>query len=186
MPGGGEILVILILVLLLFGPDKLPGLARQLGRGVRELNRVKSNFSEQFNLLDDEEEKPRRSTSSTRNDALPHAASTSDDDGDWESYAARQSTSEDARDEDDRAEDFSNSVDDDWRNCAEEPRALEQNSVDEAAALQKNELGATFSDDGHAHLPAAPRAIARGAAPNRVQASDESNAEASANASAQN
>ncbi|GAA2787639.1 twin-arginine translocase TatA/TatE family subunit [Kribbella solani] len=32
MPQGGEWLVILAIVLLLFGPAKLPGLVRQLGR----------------------------------------------------------------------------------------------------------------------------------------------------------
>ncbi len=39
MIGTTEILVILFIVLLLFGPSKLPELARALGRSVREYRR---------------------------------------------------------------------------------------------------------------------------------------------------
>lgn len=34
--GGGEMLVILMAVLMLFGTDKIPGIARAFGRGMRE------------------------------------------------------------------------------------------------------------------------------------------------------
>lgn len=36
MPGGGEILVILLFVIIFFGAKKIPELARGLGRGIRE------------------------------------------------------------------------------------------------------------------------------------------------------
>lgn len=42
--GGGEILVVLTAVLLLFGTDKLPGMARSVGRGMREFNDAKSQI----------------------------------------------------------------------------------------------------------------------------------------------
>jgi sec-independent protein translocase protein TatA len=48
--GGAEILVVLVLALLLFGPDKLPGLARQVGRGMREIRRATTEVHRQFNL----------------------------------------------------------------------------------------------------------------------------------------
>lgn len=35
--GGGEIIVILLIVLMVFGADSLPSLARNLGRGVRQI-----------------------------------------------------------------------------------------------------------------------------------------------------
>ena len=35
-PGGGEIFLILVVVLLLFGSKKIPELARGLGQGIRE------------------------------------------------------------------------------------------------------------------------------------------------------
>ncbi len=62
MPGTGELLVIMVLVLVLFGPDKLPELARQAGKIIRKVNRVRSDVTRQINvaLMDDEDEEPRR------------------------------------------------------------------------------------------------------------------------------
>ncbi|MFD2248482.1 Sec-independent protein translocase subunit TatA/TatB [Pontibacter ruber] len=46
--GGGELLVIFTAVLLLFGADKIPGIARSFGRGIREFkdatNEIKSEI----------------------------------------------------------------------------------------------------------------------------------------------
>jgi TatA/E family protein of Tat protein translocase len=39
--GGQEILIIVVLALLLFGPDKIPQLARTIGRFTREFNKYK-------------------------------------------------------------------------------------------------------------------------------------------------
>ena len=36
-PSGGEIIVVLIAVLMLFGADKIPELARGVGKGIREI-----------------------------------------------------------------------------------------------------------------------------------------------------
>lgn len=52
MPGTPELLVILVIVLLLFGPDKLPDLARQVGRAVREVRKITDDFKNQINLDD--------------------------------------------------------------------------------------------------------------------------------------
>jgi len=52
MPGTPELLVILVIVLLLFGPDKLPDLARQVGRAVREVRKITDEFKNQINLDD--------------------------------------------------------------------------------------------------------------------------------------
>ena len=57
MPGSGELFVIMILVLVLFGPDKLPELARQAGKIIRKVNRVRSEVSRQINsALEDEDD----------------------------------------------------------------------------------------------------------------------------------
>ena len=39
--GGSEILIIVVLAVLLFGPDKIPQLARTIGRFTREFNKYK-------------------------------------------------------------------------------------------------------------------------------------------------
>jgi len=52
--GGGEILVILLVGLLVLGPQRLPTVGRQVGRIVTEIRRVSSGFQEEFRaVLDD-------------------------------------------------------------------------------------------------------------------------------------
>ena len=52
MPGAGELAVIVLLVLILFGPDKLPEFARQIGKGMREIRRMTNEFKRQINFDD--------------------------------------------------------------------------------------------------------------------------------------
>ena len=49
-------MVIFLLVLVLFGPDKLPELAKQVGKGVRKIRRASDELKSQLNLdmFDDE------------------------------------------------------------------------------------------------------------------------------------
>ncbi|HEX8465329.1 MAG TPA: twin-arginine translocase TatA/TatE family subunit [Abditibacterium sp.] len=54
MPGTPELLVIFLLVLVLFGPDKLPQLAKQVGKGIRDLRRASNDLKRQMNLFDDD------------------------------------------------------------------------------------------------------------------------------------
>jgi Sec-independent protein translocase protein TatA len=50
----------MILVLVLFGPDKLPELARQAGKLIRKVNKVRSEVSRQINsALADDDDEPR-------------------------------------------------------------------------------------------------------------------------------
>jgi sec-independent protein translocase protein TatA len=46
--GPAEILVILVVVLLVFGPNKMPEIGRQLARGVREFRRVQQHLSSEL------------------------------------------------------------------------------------------------------------------------------------------
>jgi TatA/E family protein of Tat protein translocase len=50
MPGTPELIVIFVVVLLLFGPDKLPELARNIGRGVREVRRITADLQKSFKI----------------------------------------------------------------------------------------------------------------------------------------
>jgi|Deesub1362A_J573_1020465.scaffolds.fasta_scaffold00005_300 sec-independent protein translocase protein TatA len=45
--GPNELMVILIVALILFGPKKLPELARSLGKAVAEFNKAKDEFSKE-------------------------------------------------------------------------------------------------------------------------------------------
>ena len=52
--GGGEILVILLVGLLVLGPQRLPAVGRQVGRVIPEIRRMSSGFQEEFRAaLDD-------------------------------------------------------------------------------------------------------------------------------------
>ena len=62
--GGGEILVILLVGLLVLGPQRLPTVGRQVGRVLTEIRRVSSGFQEEFraaldNPLDEAEARAR-------------------------------------------------------------------------------------------------------------------------------
>ena len=46
--GGGEIIVILLLALLLLGPEKLPDMARRVGRVLADVRRMTSGFEEEM------------------------------------------------------------------------------------------------------------------------------------------
>ncbi|MEE9554095.1 MAG: twin-arginine translocase TatA/TatE family subunit [candidate division Zixibacteria bacterium] len=39
MPGGGELIIILVIVLILFGAKRIPEIAQGLGKGIREFKR---------------------------------------------------------------------------------------------------------------------------------------------------
>ena len=51
--GAPELLIVLVIVLLIFGPKRLPGLGRQLGSGMREF---KDSISGATRLDDDDED----------------------------------------------------------------------------------------------------------------------------------
>ena len=54
--GGTEILVVMALVLILFGPDKLPGLARGMGKTIKEFKKAANGVEEQFRQAMEEDE----------------------------------------------------------------------------------------------------------------------------------
>jgi sec-independent protein translocase protein TatA len=60
--GGGELLVILVLVLVFFGPNKLPELAKNLGKGIRQfkdaMRGVQDDIKNVTKLDDDTKPRP--------------------------------------------------------------------------------------------------------------------------------
>jgi sec-independent protein translocase protein TatA len=68
-PGALEILVIFVVILLLFGPRKLPEIARSIGRTLHELRRASDNFRSEIMNIDAE---PPRAPAIA--DGPPHAS----------------------------------------------------------------------------------------------------------------
>src|SRR5947199_10482388 len=60
--GTPELLVILIVALLVVGPQRLPELARQLGRGLREFRKMQDDVKDMVKLDLDDAGAPARST----------------------------------------------------------------------------------------------------------------------------
>ncbi len=57
---GGEILIILLVVLILFGPSKIPEMARLIGRGVNEVKKVQREINTEIQRYSAEVEKEAR------------------------------------------------------------------------------------------------------------------------------
>ena len=67
MPGGWEMVVIALVILLLFGAKKLPELARGLGQGIKEfkgaVNGAKDELKEAQDAIESEENSEDKATS---------------------------------------------------------------------------------------------------------------------------
>tara|TARA_Y100000590_G_scaffold108084_1_gene122915 strand:+ start:520 stop:699 length:180 start_codon:yes stop_codon:yes gene_type:complete len=55
--GGGEILLILFIILLLFGAKKLPELAKGLGKGINEFKKASKDIKDEVESAIDNDEK---------------------------------------------------------------------------------------------------------------------------------
>lgn len=51
--GTPEILIIIVVALLVFGPSKLPELGKTLGKGLREFKKASADFKDQINPLNE-------------------------------------------------------------------------------------------------------------------------------------
>jgi sec-independent protein translocase protein TatA len=56
-PSGGEIMLILLVVLLLFGSKNIPDIARNLGKGIREIKNVTGEIQNEIRKGMSEEKK---------------------------------------------------------------------------------------------------------------------------------
>ena len=58
--GGGEMLVVLTAFLLLFGADRIPGLARSFGRGIREFKDATNEIKQELDRSLKDDDKPKK------------------------------------------------------------------------------------------------------------------------------
>jgi sec-independent protein translocase protein TatA len=59
MLGGPEIMLVMVVALIFFGGEKMPGFARGLGKAIRELKKAASDVENEFKRAMDESERPR-------------------------------------------------------------------------------------------------------------------------------
>lgn len=76
--GGPELFVVFLVVLLVFGPKRIPEVARGLGKGMRELRRLTTELQREIHLADAEERAKRAETPRPAPPAHPPDASDSD------------------------------------------------------------------------------------------------------------
>lgn len=62
MPGGGEIIVLFLVILVLFGPRKLPGIARMIGKTLDQLRNASQDFKDEIMKIEDDVKEDIRST----------------------------------------------------------------------------------------------------------------------------
>jgi len=76
--GGGEIILIFLIVLLLFGAKKVPELFRSLGKGVNEFRKAKNDWEQDINEvmnqepIEDHDFSKSDDTKSEKSDSVSH------------------------------------------------------------------------------------------------------------------
>ncbi|MFB6252247.1 MAG: twin-arginine translocase TatA/TatE family subunit [Halobellus sp.] len=65
LPGGPEVLVVLLILVLLFGANKIPKLARSTGQAMGEFRRGREEIEEELSQMDDDEEEESDASTST-------------------------------------------------------------------------------------------------------------------------
>ena len=58
VPGPWELILVLVIVLIIFGPGKLPDIGNAIGKGIREFRRASSDIEEAVRGEPKREEKP--------------------------------------------------------------------------------------------------------------------------------
>jgi len=87
MPGMGELVVILLIVLVVFGANKLPGIGDALGRSIKNFKKA-SNVDKDD--ADDEAETKDKKALSPAKKQKELAKGTEADDGEWEEVVVRR------------------------------------------------------------------------------------------------
>ncbi len=89
MPGMGELVIILLIVLVVFGASKLPGIGDALGRSIK-------NFKRASNVDDDKDKDDELEASKDKKQLAPAkkqkelAKGSEADDGEWEEVVVRR------------------------------------------------------------------------------------------------
>ena len=99
---GGEILILLLLVLLLFGPGKIPEMARMVGRGMREVKKVQREINTEIHRYSSDIEKEAREMRSNLESQPEHTRKAGGSDSGKEDRGSRTETNSDQKTKDSR------------------------------------------------------------------------------------
>jgi sec-independent protein translocase protein TatA len=90
MPGMGELIVILLIVLVVFGANKLPGIGDALGRSIKNFKRA-SKVEEDDDAAEKDKDEPKKQLAAKPAKQLDQPAKGDDaEDGEWEEVVVRR------------------------------------------------------------------------------------------------
>lgn len=69
MPGGGELIIILVIVLILFGAKRIPEIAQGLGKGIREFKKSVKDVQSEIDIDEETRSKPERKKVDNKSDS---------------------------------------------------------------------------------------------------------------------
>ena len=58
--GSGEVMLIVLVIFLIFGPDKIPGMARSLGKFINEVKRASEDIKSEINREADKKDREKK------------------------------------------------------------------------------------------------------------------------------
>lgn len=93
MPGIPELLVILLIVLVVFGANKLPGIGDALGRSIKNFKRASKVEGEEDDAADTGSKTLPAGATAKQLDKGKDASPRSSDDGEWEEVVVRRKKS---------------------------------------------------------------------------------------------
>jgi sec-independent protein translocase protein TatA len=92
MPGMGELIIILLIVLVVFGANKLPGIGDALGRSIKNFKRASKVEDDDKKEDDKKDEKAEdiKQLPAKQQKVLDAPTKSEEDDGEWEEVVVRR------------------------------------------------------------------------------------------------
>jgi sec-independent protein translocase protein TatA len=90
MPGMGELVIILLIVLVVFGANKLPGIGDALGRSIKNFKRSSKVEDEDKDKDEETKDAKQLPTASPKQIADTSSVKKGDDDPEWEEVVVRR------------------------------------------------------------------------------------------------
>src|SRR5882762_1407328 len=89
MPGMGELIVILLIVLVVFGANKLPGIGDALGRSIKNFKKASNVEGDDDDKADKTDKKAKKELAAAKQSKQLEEGS-GDEDGEWEEVVVRR------------------------------------------------------------------------------------------------